>query len=187
MALRPDLEARIADYIAYSEGESLHKYLDTEAVPTIGNGFNLWRGDAKTVLQSIGIPIGPIFLTPACRRGPPHSAQACGIKDQITHEESRQLLLVVLRPMIQEAAMSVSNFEKLTDARKFVICDLTYNLGITQWDAFYETRQLIDEGNFERAAQHLKNSAWYQQVGDRALRDVAMLRTGEWLPADYSG
>lgn len=186
MALRPDLYARVRSYIAVSEGESLHKYLDSKSIPTIANGFNLQRDDARMQLRSIGADPDVIMNATACTKGPPHSAARCGIADQIAHAQSLALLDRVLEPLIQDAAVTVDNFEQLSDARKFVIIDLCYNLGIEQWDAFGPTRALISSGDFAGAADHLAASLWYQQTGNRAKRDVAIMRSGEWLPASYS-
>ena len=78
-----------------------------------------------------------------------------------------------------------------------MILDLEYNLGQRGWLGFATTRALITEAQaqklrarndvahrlFNVAGDHLAASAWDGQVGDRATRDIAMIRTGEWVPA----
>lgn len=98
-------------------------------------------------------------------------------------------------------------FDALTDARRFVIVDLVYNMGAGAdgWGGFTATQGLIAQGQrlkiagrgvqahslFIQAGQHLKASTWFAQhtqLGDmRAARDVAMLVSGDWADANGNG
>ncbi len=91
-------------------------------------------------------------------------------------------------------------FDKLSDARRFVIVDLTYNMGAGPdgWGGFHHTQSLINQAVaaqgqmaahslYAQAADALAQSAWYTQVGDRAKRDVAMLRSSNWVDPNGNG
>jgi GH24 family phage-related lysozyme (muramidase) len=181
----PEWLAEVTRRIGISEGSRSTMYVDTTGNPTIGIGFNLNRADARTALEGAGVP--------------PSSVDAVIAGTQsITQPEISALFRYSLAPIESDAraSLAVGTYDDLDDARRFVICDLVYNMGAGEegWGAFTGTQALIDgaqaaknAGNadhaselFGEAADHLEQSAWYGQVGDRAKRDVAMLRTSQW-------
>ena len=184
MALRPDLFSKVCDYIERSEETVLHKYLDSMGIPTILDGLNLNDSNAKELLAKVGLDYDNVIAAPTCHRNPPHGPQ-CGLPDLATKQQARQVLELFVAPVVQEAAISIKDFDTISDARKFVVIDLCYNMGDDEWLDFAATRSLISADDFEDAAKHLEASAWYSQVGDRAKRDVAMMRSGQWLAASY--
>lgn len=178
--------------IAIDEGCSVMMYLDSADPPnpTIGIGFNLNRSDARAALLASGVPLEAV------------EAVIAGTQP-MTQSEVTKLFAYSFAPIESEARESLSPgiFDALTDARRFVICDLIYNLGDAGWNAFAETQALIDAAQiaknagdgptashlFGRAADHLEASLWYSEVGDRAKRDVAMLRNSTWVNATGDG
>lgn len=176
--------------IGISEGDRTIRYFDSVGVPTIGIGFNLQRSDADSALEQAGVP----------------KDQIAGVKAgtvALTAEQVSKLFAYSFTPIISEARASLAEgvFDSMTDARRFVICDLCFNLGEGGWEGFAATRSLLNQaqaaknaGNltaahnlFEDAANHLQSSAWYSQVGYRAMRDVAMIRAGVWCNATGDG
>jgi lysozyme len=69
-------------------------------------------------------------------------------------------------------------FPSLNGARQRAILDLVFNMGIERFCRFTSTIGAFERGNYEAAADHLIRSKWYGQVGRRAVRIVAMVRTG---------
>lgn len=169
-----------------NEGCDLARYRDSMGIWTLGIGCNLERGDAVDLLRSCGIS---------------YSAVMAGAS--ITQAQADHLFALCFAPIIGAASTSLGPnvFRTLSDARRFVICDLEYNLGENGWLGFSTTRSLITEAQncknsgqaqsahnlFELAADHLASSAWAGQVGDRARRDIAMIRTGEWVDPNGNG
>lgn len=184
-------QAEFARREAISEGLRLYKYLDSVGVVTVGYGFNCERGDARQAIELCGGDWNAVHAAPIARDADPENAVApC-----ITHDVAMALLSYSLRPIVGEARDSLPPgvFDEMTDARRFVICDLIYNMGDGGWLEFKRTRAAIataeqaKEANavnahalFVEAAADLAQSDWYAQVGDRAKRDVAMLRQGVW-------
>ena len=89
-------------------------------------------------------------------------------------------------------------FDKLSDARRFVVVDMTYNLGVAGWMGFPSARAAINAAvaatdpatksvQYGKAADQMKSSAWYVQVGNRAKRNVAMMRTSAWVDPNGDG
>lgn len=173
--------------LVINEGERNVVYRDTMGIPTIGIGFNLLRPDAPSIIKAIGADYDAVL-----------NGQT------LTAAQVEALFEYSFAPIIDEARHSLqpTHFDNwLSPARQFVLCDLVFNLGETGWDAFGGTRSLIDNachekatGNesfagslFGAAADHLAVSAWYGQVGDRARRDCAMLRSSGWVGAAGDG
>lgn len=170
--------AEVTRRIAISEGCRLTRYYDTQGVPTIGIGFNLDRSDAVSALTLVGVanPAGVMTGTAS-----------------ITQEQADALFRYSFAPIESEARQSLINgtYDALSDARRFVICDLVYNLGQPGWEQFSTSRDLIARAQiaktaglpdaharFVLASAHLRFTTWYTQVGDRAKRDCAMLQMG---------
>lgn len=166
--------------IAIDEGDRAKMYRDSLGIPTIGTGFNLTRPDARQALAKCGVSDidgvinGTVALTPA---------------------QDMALFDYAFSPIESQARASLATtiYDSMTDARRFVICDLVYNLGNDGWCEFTETRALLNEAQrskligspsshafFDAAAQHLASSLWFGQVGNRARRNVAMIRSGVW-------
>lgn len=191
-------ELEFARRIAISEGTRLYKYRDSQGVVTIGTGFNVERGDAQQMIEMAGGDWNTVATAPVAIDSDPANAVApC-----ITEEVAQALLALSLKPIVSEARDSLAPgvFDAMSDARRFVICDLVYNMGDGGWLAFKNTRAAIataeeaKEANsvqahplFVEAAQDLSESAWYTQVGSRARRDVAMLREGVWCDPTGDG
>lgn len=175
-----DAQRRIARY----EGIRYLRYYDTRGVPTIGVGFNLERSDARVALLRSGV-------------APRDIEGVLTGKIALTTPEVENLFAYSWAPIVSEARASLAPgiFDALTDARRFVICDLAWNLGEAGWATFDNTRAAIAAAQeakdrnapnahvlFAEAASQLALSLWYQQTGDRAVEDCAMLRSGVYVP-----
>jgi GH24 family phage-related lysozyme (muramidase) len=181
-----DFMAQAYTRLEINEGFKNTVYRDSMGIPTIGMGFNLQRADADTILASIGADLHLVL------EGHP-----------LTDEQVEKLFQYSFTPVIGQARSSLQefHFDSMSDARKFVICDLVFNMGLEGWESFANTRALIDEachnlriGNaaeahrvFGLAADRLTVSAWASQVGNRAKRDIAMLRSSNWVDPNGDG
>ena len=72
-----------------------------------------------------------------------------------------------------------SNFDAIDADRQVILIDLSFNLGYTRLSAFKNTIAAVNARNWETAADELKNSSWYKQVGNRGVRNVETMRTGK--------
>lgn len=69
---------------------------------------------------------------------------------------------------------------KLNDVRQNVLLNMCFNMGIHKLLEFKLTLAYIQGAHYEMAAQEMLNSQWAKQVGDRAKRLSAEMRTGEF-------
>ena len=115
--------------IAINEGSRATMYHDTMGIPTIGIGFNLNRGDARAVMAQIGADYDAVMAGAA-----------------LSDAQIAQLFAISFAPIVDEARASLqpTHFDSwLSDARRFVVCDLVYNLGDAGWMDFRNTRATI--------------------------------------------
>lgn len=68
----------------------------------------------------------------------------------------------------------------LDPARRAVLIDMCFNMGIGGLSQFKRTLELIRNGEYEKAAVAMLQSKWATQVGNRAKRLSEMMRTGSW-------
>ena len=66
----------------------------------------------------------------------------------------------------------------LDDVRARVMIDLMFNMGWGTLQNFHHFLADMACKSFDTAADDLKDSAWYNEVGDRGPRLVRMVRTG---------
>jgi len=178
----PQTKTETEHRIEISEGLRLVAYQDSLGIWSIAYGTNLERGDGRELLAKVGATlVNPISRT------------------TVTAIQAARLFDLDFAPIVGQARASLASgvFDALDPARQFVVCDLEYNLGQRGWVGFWATRALLNEAQarkiagkldiayrlFGLCADHLAASAWDGQVGDRATRDVAMMRLGDWVPA----
>ena len=66
----------------------------------------------------------------------------------------------------------------LDPVRRIAVIDLIFNMGLAKFMKFKRTLDSIRSGDYESAANHLADSRWYRQVGNRGREIVSMMRTG---------
>ena len=66
----------------------------------------------------------------------------------------------------------------LGDARQHALIDMCFNLGSSGFGRFKRMIAAVNAGDFDRAADEMVKSQWYEQVGNRAVRLVEMMREG---------
>ena len=140
----------VIDQLMRDEGFRPDIYIDTVGKRTCGYGHNL---DANP------LP-GLIF--------PITESQALGIlgKDveRISMYLQSQLPWVV----------------SLDDVRHGCLQNMAFNLGVNGLLQFHHMLTSLQAGDYANAALAMTQSAWYNQVGDRAKRLVIQMKTGQW-------
>jgi len=95
----------------------------------------------------------------------------------LTREESRYLC----RNDIDECVRDLVTFPWFLDlnvVRQRAFVDLRFNLGPGTFRQFKGMFAALNDRDYDAAADHLKASLWYRQVGRRGPRIVHMVRTG---------
>jgi lysozyme len=69
----------------------------------------------------------------------------------------------------------------LSDVRQAVLIDMVFNLGWAGFAKFARLRMALGRKDFDAAANEMRDSAWFKQVGTRSQRLGVMMRSGLWL------
>lgn len=68
----------------------------------------------------------------------------------------------------------------LDDVRQAALLSMAYNLGIQGLLSFHNTLSCLQNQDWQGAVTNLKQSKWWGQVGQRAVRIANMFLTGNW-------
>lgn len=79
-----------------------------------------------------------------------------------------------------DARALVPNFDKLNDVRQEVLVNMSFNMGKSRLAGFKKFLAAVGAQDFSRAADEMKDSAWYGQTKDRAVRLVYAMRFGSF-------
>lgn len=95
----------------------------------------------------------------------------------ITSEESEYLLKNDISSFRLGLSQSYVWFGNLSDVRQRILVNMAFNMGLAGIGQFHDMIGYLSDGDYERAATAMQASAWYRQVGGRAARLVAMMRS----------
>lgn len=90
------------------------------------------------------------------------------------------LLELAINDAVADAG-ALPYWSRLNDARQLCVADMLYNLGPTRFRRFVKFSAALESGDYHDAADEMKRSAWYDQVGRRAVRLEAAMRSGVWV------
>ena len=149
----------IKTWIEGWEGRRQQVYLDSAGHPTIGVGFNLDRSDAPQKIKALGLNYS------AVRQG------------QVTLNDAQidQLFDADVDRAIADASMIVANFKSIPENKQKIVVDMVFNLGAGGFSGFHNTIKAIENEDWQTAAQEMRDSRWFSQVGDRAVADVEVM------------
>lgn len=71
-------------------------------------------------------------------------------------------------------------FQNLDDARKGVLLNMSFQLGVDGLMAFKNTLAMVESGDYMGAARNMLQSKWASQTPERAARMADQMRTGAW-------
>ncbi len=98
----------------------------------------------------------------------------------ISVAEAEYLLSNDIRQAREHLAREYPWYSGLSEVRQSAVVDLCYNLGPLGLSKFVRFLAAMAQSDWPRAADELRRSQWYGQVGRRAPRIVGMIETGEW-------
>lgn len=98
----------------------------------------------------------------------------------ISDDEATLLLQDDVAEVTSALTAALSWLATLDDARKGVLVNLAFNLGVAGLLAFHNTLTALQAGDWTTAAAQLLDSKWAGQVGARATRLADQIRLGAW-------
>jgi len=133
------------------EGVRTRPYLDTSTPPkwTVGVGHNL---------SASPLPAGWTY--------------------PLTSAQITQLLATDIADTLHQLDMHLPWWRKLDEVRQRVIANMCFNLGIEKLLGFKKALAAMTQHAYATAAAEMKDSKWYGQVGDRAVRLCSAMQTG---------
>lgn len=156
----------IRNRIIKSEGFVPAPYKDTKGIWTIGIGFNIQtRNDVDQKLKAAGIDERTRKSIITKRQG------------RITKQQAEKLLDMTISEAYEDAKRIVPSFTKQPLEIQGVLVDMTFNIGPTGLKKFSKFINYVDTNQYAKAADEMKKSLWYRQVGDRAKDLESIVRS----------
>ena len=88
------------------------------------------------------------------------------------------LLELMVEEKVIELKAAIPFWNNLSQERKDVFVDMAYNMGTSGLLKFKNMFKAAEQGDIESVCNEMKNSAWYSQVGNRAVKLVEKYRKG---------
>jgi len=153
MPLTSDQLAKLEEH----EGFRAKVYKCTAGKNTIGIGLNL---DAN-----------PLKLSPEEIKSL--------INVGITHDKAVYYAKLVCAQIENKLAKELDWYNNLDSNTKYVLVDMSYNMGVQGVLQFKHSLELIRQGKFLAASEAMLDSKWAKQVPNRAKSVTDILKTGK--------
>lgn len=70
-------------------------------------------------------------------------------------------------------------FDGLDDNRKIAVIDMCFNVGVNSFLSFHDFHDAMARHDYVAASNAMLDSRWAAQVGQRAVTDAYIIKTGE--------
>lgn len=124
-------------------------YIDTRGINTVGVGHNL-----------VASPLPTGWTYP------------------LNDNQVNQLLNHDLQVVFAGLDLNIPWWRNLDEVRQRVVANMAFNLGIRGLMGFKNTLAAMQSKNYAAASAGMRNSAWFSQVGQRAVRLCSAMQTG---------
>ena len=98
----------------------------------------------------------------------------------ISKQEAEYLLRNDIDSRVQTLQNRLPWFNKLDDARKGVLLNMSFQMGVEGLLGFHATLARVQAGDYMGAADSMLQSKWATQTPNRANRLAQQMRTGKW-------
>ena len=140
---------KLREELAEDEGCKFEIYLDHLGLPTFGIGHLVVEGDPEH-----GQPVG----TP------------------VDNERVRQVFALDIASTLDECHVLYPDFDDLPEEAQLIIANMMFNMGRPRLSKFKGMKAGVDARDWNRAADEMVDSRWYDQVTNRAKRLAARMR-----------
>ncbi|WP_310633728.1 glycoside hydrolase family protein [Paraburkholderia sp.] len=130
------------------EGVRTTPYKDTKGKLTVGVGHNLTASP---------LPAGWTY--------------------PLTQAQITQLLVADVADTLAQLDARAKWWRTLSEVRQRVVANMAFNLGVDKFLGFARAIAAMKEGGWDTAADEMQSSLWFRQVGARAVRLCAAMRT----------
>ena len=132
------------------------------------------------LIEQISRHEGTVLSLYKCSAGKLTIGTGHNIEDLGISQEVSDVMLGEDLQIAQQAAESMDYYYSLNNARQGVITNMVFNMGMPTFLKFKNMNAALNVGDYEVAADEMKDSVWYVQVGDRGRELEAQMRNGEY-------
>lgn len=101
------------------------------------------------------------------------------IDDTPMYREAANIQMKLKLEEIEAALLRLYDwYPNLSQARRDVVLNMSYNLGVDGFDKFQNTIYLLANSKFLEASQEMLKSKWAKQVGNRAITLSEAIKNG---------
>ena len=140
---------KLREEIEVDEGVVEEIYLDHLGYPTFGIGHLVTDAD-------------------------PEHGQEVGTS--VSTERCRSAFDVDVEQVIADCQILYPDLDNLPEEVQRIIANMMFNMGRPRLSKFANMKAAVDEGDWNRAADEMMDSRWYNQVTNRAERLVERMR-----------
>jgi len=140
---------QLREEIAEDEGCKFEIYLDHLGLPTYGIGHLVTENDPE-----YGEPVGTL----------------------VDEERVRQVFNLDIAVTLDECRVLYENFDDLPEECQHILANMMFNMGRPRLSKFVGMKSGIYARDWNRAADEMVDSRWYDQVTNRAKRLVKRMR-----------
>ena len=100
-------------------------------------------------------------------------------KRDLSQEEARVMFDMFYKVATNDAINFIGQkaFDCLSQMQQDILIDIAYNLGYNRLSKFNKLRAAIQQKDYQRACEEIKNSKWFSQVGVRGAHHYANFYT----------
>ena len=158
---RNKFNQELYEQIALHENIEPKVYKDTKGKRTIGIGFNLDEPSNRKKAEALGFNVQDMLSG----------------KKILSDKEIKILYNESIKQAANDANAFLPRAGRQPPVVQKVLIDMAFNLGLTRLNGFVEMRKALLKGDYNKAADEMINSKWYNQVGNRSKRLVDMMRS----------
>ena len=97
----------------------------------------------------------------------------------LTEEESDHVVQMRLSSIIKDQLPLLPEIGNCNEQRLIVIISMIYQLGFRGYKRFKKMRKAIQDKDWLRASEEMRDSQWYRQTPDRCIRLAKIMREGK--------
>lgn len=101
------------------------------------------------------------------------------IHNGISHDEAELMFQNDLSDALLDAT-SLSYWDQLDDARRMIVTDMIFNMGLSRFKSFIKMNAALGIADYSLAAHEMRDSRWYRQVGSRSRKLEKIMISGVW-------
>lgn len=104
----------------------------------------------------------------------------------IDEEEAEELLEQDMQSLCSKVSNHVKNYSDLSSVRQAVLMDMIFNLGEFGFSKFAKMINALENEDYRKAANEMKDSKWYRETGRRSKHLVDCMENDDaYSPDDY--